>query len=309
MSARQPGPQEGNRAASRKVAAVTKLVPSTAGCRTNGRQCRHELAAQLRPWAHAYARRGWRVFPLARGTKVPALPRRLGGRGYLDASTDPAVILRMWTRFPMANIGIATGKSASIAVLDVDPRHGGEESLAELVTAHGPLSAGPVVSTPTGGRHYYFRWRPGLTCSAGQLGPGLDVRADGGYVVGPPSIRLDGKYEWLTDPRTALSDWPDWLIPARPEPVRQIRDQRAVEAANADRVLAGLVRVVADAPQGTRNQKLFWSACRLAEHAHAGRLHLDLGAAALLDAARQAGLSDTEAHRTIDSAIRRAVAA
>jgi hypothetical protein len=147
-----------------------------------------------------------------------------------------------------------------------------------------------------------------LKCSAGQIGPGLDVRSDGGYVAAPPSTRPDGAYAWVTDARTPLEPWPSWLLPKPRENVRPIRDPQAVEAADADNVLAGLVRVVADAPQGSRNHKLFWSACRLAEHAAAGHLHLDVGAAALLDAATQVGLSGTEAHRTVDSAIRRVAA-
>ncbi len=74
-------------------------------------------------------------------------------------------------------------------------------------------------------------------------------------------------------------------------------------------MLAGLVRTVAEAPKGTRNERLFWAAAKLSEHVVTGRLSLDDRAAALLDAAHTAGLSETEADRTIRSALRRAVAA
>ncbi len=193
-------------------------------------------------------------------------------------------------------------------MLDVDTRTDGHRTLAALITEHGPLPAGPVVATPSGGRHFYFRYQPGLKCSAGQIGPGLDVRNDGGYVAAPPSTRPDGAYAWVSDARTPLAPWPAWLMPKPRENVQPIRDPKAVEAANADRVLAGLVRTVLDAPEGSRNDKLFWAGCRLAEHVAAGRLHLDVGAAALIDAAWQIGLSDTEANRTLDSAIRRVAA-
>jgi hypothetical protein len=106
-------------------------------------------------------------------------------------------------------------------------------------------------------------------------------------------------------PRTALTPWPEWLTPIRPEPRRAIRDEQAVKAANADRVLAGLVRTVAEAPQGKRNSVLFWAAAKLAEKAAAGQLPLDVGAAALLDAAARAGLPEHEANRTLQSALRR----
>ena len=77
---------------------------------------------------------------------------------------------------------------------------------------------------------------------------------------------------------------------------------------DADRALAGLVRTVAEAPKGTRNRRLFWAGCRLAKHASAGRVPLDVGAAELLSAAVGAGLPAAEADRTVRSALRRAVA-
>jgi hypothetical protein len=112
---------------------------------------REALAADLRTWALAYAAHGWPVFPLAPGTKVPALPRRLGGRGCLDATTDAEIVAEMWKKYPLGNVGIATGEAAGLAVLDVDPRHGGELALAALVKLHGPIPAGPVARTPSGG--------------------------------------------------------------------------------------------------------------------------------------------------------------
>jgi hypothetical protein len=271
---------------------------------------RDALARDLRAWALAYARHGWPTFPLAAATKVPALSRRLGGHGCLDATIDTGIVAEMWDRFPLGNIGIGTGEAAGIAVLDVDPRHGGEETLAALVAAHGPVRSGPVARTPSGGRHHFLAWRPGLTCSAGQLGDGVDVRSDGGYVAAAPSVTAAGSYEWLVHPRTPLSPWPDWLVPTRPEPAKPIPSRRltTVGGTDVDRALAGLVRTVAEAPQGTRNERLFWATCRLAEHAAAGWLPLDVGAAALLDAADRAGLPTREADRTMRSALRRAVA-
>jgi hypothetical protein len=270
---------------------------------------REQLTYDLRTCALAYAAHGWPVCPLASGTKVPALPKRLGGRGCLDATTDAEIVAEMWDRYPLGNIGVATGQAAGLAVLDVDPRHGGEEALAALVAAHGPVPAGPVAATPSGGRHHFLRWRDELTCSAGQLGDGLDVRSDGGYVAAAPSVTAAGAYAWQVHPCTPLMPWPDRLMPARPAPMRPVRDQRALDAAAADRVLAGLVRTVAEAPQGTRNERLFWASARLAEHAAEGRVPLDVGAAALLAAAAEAGLPEWEADRTVASALRRVGAA
>ena len=68
-----------------------------------------ERAEHLRNYAHSYADHGWAVFPFSPGQKIPALSKKKGGRGCLDATTNPEVIDRMWQRFPLANIGIATG--------------------------------------------------------------------------------------------------------------------------------------------------------------------------------------------------------
>jgi hypothetical protein len=266
---------------------------------------REQLVSRLRSWALGYARHGWAVFPLSPGTNRPALSSKAGGKGCLDATTDLDVVGRMWDRFPLGNIGIATGAASGLYVVDIDPKNDGDVTFSRLVSANGSLLPdGPVVTTPSGGRHYYYRHRPGLANTAGALGVGIDTRGDGGYVAAPPGLRPDGAYEWAVSPRMSLPELPAWLTPTRPEPVRPVRDEQAVAAADADWVLAGLVRTVLDAPQGTRNHKLFWSACRLGEHAAEGRIALDEGAAALLDAAAHIGLSEVEADRTLRSALR-----
>ena len=268
------------------------------------RQHRDQWSAHLRSWALAYARHGWAVFPLAAGFKIPALSRKQGGRGCLDATTDTNTVNCMWDRFPLANVGLATGETSGIAVLDVDVKSNGIDTLAALIVRHGQLAVGPVAATPSGGRHYLFTWRAGLRCSAGQIGPGLDVRSDGGYIVAAPSVLPGGRYEWLVHPRTALTGWPEWLVPT-PPPARPIHDEQALRAAEPDKVLAGLVRAVAEAPQGKRNSLLFWAGVKLAEKAAAGQLPLDMGAAALLDGAARVGLPEYEANRTLQSALRR----
>ncbi|MFZ6019900.1 MAG: bifunctional DNA primase/polymerase [Chloroflexota bacterium] len=163
-------------------------------------------------YAQIYASRGWHVLPL-RG-KIPIV-----AHGVKAASCDPDQILTWWTVEPNADVGIATGRQSGLVVLDVDPRHGGDESLMELEAKFGKLPPTPEVLTGGGGRHLYFKYPVGVQhvkCSAGQLGPGLDVRADGGYTVAPPSRHQSGKlYEWeaSSDPMTDdPAEMPDWLL-------------------------------------------------------------------------------------------------
>lgn len=133
-----------------------------------------------------YASRGWRVFPLWPGGKVPLIQE-----WQHRATTDEATIRAWWARWPNANVAIATGAGSGLVVLDVDgPK--GEATLARLEAANGALPPTREVKTPRG-RHLYFDHPGGyVPCSAGLVGPGLDVRGDGGYVVAPPSVERGG---------------------------------------------------------------------------------------------------------------------
>jgi Bifunctional DNA primase/polymerase, N-terminal len=84
------------------------------------------------------------------------------------------------------SIAIITGAVSRLVVLDVDMKNGGHESLEQLQQEHGRLPQTVTVKTGGGGRHFYFQ-HPGVSVrpSAGKLGPGLDIRGDGGYVSLP----------------------------------------------------------------------------------------------------------------------------
>src|SRR5690349_14149355 len=129
--------------------------------------------------AERYLEKGFAVFPCRSGGKEP-----LTLRGFKDASKDPAQIARWQKEFPRANIAISTGAISGLVVLDVDPRHGGQESLGELQLRNAPLPETLTSRTGGGGMHLFF-CHPGgvIACSTGRLGPGLDVRGDGGYVI------------------------------------------------------------------------------------------------------------------------------
>jgi len=137
--------------------------------------------------ALAYAENGWQVFPLRPGAKVP-----MGGNGHLDATVDEATIRDWWTRNPDSNIGIACGSVSGITVIDVD----GPQGVASSKQVKGVPST-RMIKTPHG-FHLYFAYNPGFHTGANFL-PGLDVRNDGGYVVGPPSVVDDKAYTVLRD--------------------------------------------------------------------------------------------------------------
>ena len=121
-------------------------------------------------------------------------------RGLLDASQDPKKVKWWWEARPDANIGIATGRG--IVVIDVDPRNGGDGSLADLQRRHGQLPLTLSAHTGGGGRHYFFEGAD-VPSRADALGPGLDVKCCGGYVVAAPSVHVSGRrYRWDSSTRT-----------------------------------------------------------------------------------------------------------
>lgn len=171
-----------------------------------------ESADQMLRAALAYAELGFAVFPCVPRSKTP-----LTEHGFQDASKDPKVIRALWSLHPGANVGIATGAISGIVVLDIDARHGGDETLEALQAQYGKLPEAPTVLTGGGGLHFWLRHPGGyLGNSAGKIGPGFDVRGDGGYVIAPKSIHPSGnRYLWEVSSRIneiPLAEIPQWLL-------------------------------------------------------------------------------------------------
>ena len=115
---------------------------------------------------------------------------------------------------PACNIGVATGRKWNLCVLDIDPRHGGDDSLQRLEGENGPLPETFVVRTGGGGTHHYFTPPIGMEVknSASTIAGGIDTRGNGGYVVGPGSEHeTGGIYEIVSAP-LSLAAPPDWLV-------------------------------------------------------------------------------------------------
>jgi hypothetical protein len=160
-----------------------------------------------------YAHAGRPVFPV-KLDRTPLTPH-----GFKDATTDEAQVRAWWRKHPAASVGLPTGATTNLVVLDEDPRHGGTESLEQLVKEHVPLPEGPIVRTGGGGRHFYFSHPGGTVPSVVGFRPGLDLRADGGYVVVPPSPHTSGTpYAWMVPLESVKPRLPPpWLLEALEE--------------------------------------------------------------------------------------------
>lgn len=136
--------------------------------------------------------------------------------GCTGATRDLAVVAAWWRQWPGANVAVATGLYGGgkhLLVLDNDPRHGGDESLAALEQRHGRLPETTETLSGGSGRHLWLWSAEEVKNSAGQLGPGLDVRGTGGYVLVPPSEHQSGqRYRWEID--HALGEHPTAPAPA-----------------------------------------------------------------------------------------------
>ncbi|MDJ0342091.1 bifunctional DNA primase/polymerase [Streptomyces sp. H10-C2] len=271
--------------------------------------------------ALAAASRQLAVIPLSR-TKLPAVrsPHRgdsppvrcLGecgriGHGVHDATTEPDAIRALFAAAPWAiGYGIACGLPPHHLIgLDLDVKHGldGTATLTATASTHGFTVPDTVtVLTPSGGRHLWFTGPAGTTVpnSVGRAGtapgPGIDVRGSGGYLVGPGSITNAGRY--LLAPHSPA-------LPAARVPDRLLRLLTPPPPSTPHRGTAqhplALVQFVRDSPQGQRNTRLYWAACRAYESGHGDTL-----APALIDAAAGTGLPRQEAAATIASAARHA---
>jgi len=165
------------------------------------------LTAALR-----YAELGYPVFPCAPGKKIPATPK-----GFHNATCDPDTIRAWWAERPTANIGLPT---AGLIVIDLDGAANNWPNDPEKGYDLG--KAGAVGLTANGGKHYVFREPAGKAYrnTAAKLADHVDTRADGGYIVAPPSVLQGGKhYRWaesldLSSPRDELPEPPAWLVDA-----------------------------------------------------------------------------------------------
>jgi len=170
------------------------------------------------------AARSWRVVPLHSpdgrrcdchrdGCPSPAKHPRIND-WVRNASSAHADVERWWQQWPHANVGVATGPESGVVVLDIDPRHGGDQELSRLCDEHELLPPGPACETGGGGQHYYFR-HPGGKVRSRTIAPGIDVKGDGGQVVAPPSVHQSGMpYEWYDEagPDLPLPVIPPWLL-------------------------------------------------------------------------------------------------
>lgn len=298
-----------------------------------------------------YAGYGWHVFPAVLGTKKShKKAERSGGRKW-GMTIDPAEIKRDFKFWNNANIGIVCGAVSGIFVIDVDTKAGhdvdGIASMAALEAEHGEIKTRKVIS-PSGSVHYYFR-HPGFDIknSASEIGPGIDVRGDGGMVLAVPSVvepreatedkpaKAGGVYRW-EDEFAPIADCPQWLLDRilagkEPEPEPSIT-QRALatvqprdgfddiaDEARSRGTGGGYIQAALDgeydkvirAPKGKRNKILNDAGVALGHYVGGGVLDEREAIDTLMSACADSGLladdGRSQCLATIDSGMRKGI--
>lgn len=280
-----------------------------------------------------YARRGWLVAPLhsvqdgrcSCGSLATRSHKSAGkhprtAHGLKEASKDLPTVKHWFGRqFPGANVAVVTGRVSGIWVLDIDIDKGGEETLAGLPVLPPTLE----IRTGTGGRHLYFATGDDeIRTGKDVLGPGLDLRGEGGYVVAPPGRNYAGAYTVLHDrPVATLPDDHPVLERARrskgPPPL-PIPEPRQGPAGPMRERLAGFVRSQTDAlarvTEGNRYDATRDCARTCGGILHYGDMSVDEVRLRILDACAANGMLERkdgtkDAHKAIDWGIQQGLAA
>lgn len=282
--------------------------------------------------ALSYAERGWHVFPAPPGEKKSYKSAEFSGGRKWGATVDPAEVCCDWSRWNAANVGIVTGEKSGFFVVECDTPEGhdvdGIGNMAALLEEHGPLPDTIEALSPTGSWHIYFRWPEcgGIINKQGLVVrdedgrdipvPGIDVRGEGGMVIGVPSIKPGNSapYRWKNPPGPFdLAECPDWLLAL----CREKLSERATPTGNgrfafdigrdhsawANKALTEEVARLLSAPQGTRNEILNKVAFSLGQIIGGGYLDEQDIRQRLHGAAIGIGLEEGEALATIESGV------
>jgi putative DNA primase/helicase len=246
------------------------------------------------------ARRGWPVFPLKPRDKLP-----LTEHGLHDATSDENQIRAWAERWPNANVGVRTEEIVAIDVDDAD-------AFRELLAQHGAEVPRTATVSTGKGFHLLFAAPAGarIRNSAAKLAAGIDVRARGGYVVGPGSVHPSGRaYRWVDDREPA--QLPEWLLELLVErknatnghtPAALASDHLGTTAYGR-RALEEETRAVASAPEGARNDTLNRASFSIGQLVAGGEVAAGEARAALALAGANAGLRSAEIEKTIESGL------
>ena len=166
-----------------------------------------------------------------------------------------------WRAFKEPNAGVVCGRASGVVCLDIDPRHGGMDTIDDLQVEHGRLHDTATVETGSKGLHLYFKAPEQLLRNGTNVGgQGLDFRAEAGFVVSPGSVHASGEtYDWFdgqTPDNVGFAPMPGWLFDlVYKPPIKQVeirQDGQKVKEGGRNVWLAGLAGAIRNKGCGYR---------------------------------------------------------
>ncbi|MFC6158903.1 bifunctional DNA primase/polymerase [Kribbella jiaozuonensis] len=280
----------------------------------------------LLPAALDAAERGWPVFVLGRSKRPvancetcrlatdhdPATCGHLTCHGFYAATTNADRLAAIIAAVPGGQLAIRTGTVSGLVGVDVDPAHGGGHSLSALM-ADQLVPRTLHVHTGSGGLHLYYR-HPGQHIASRPMPnrPGIDIKADGGYLVFPPSIHHRTHRPYVWGQPADLVEMPPALIDAcQPPPaaLTSYAGQNPMPLAaggisHPDALLSSILDTVRHAPKGKRRTTLYGASRGVARMVAAGAIDQAAAVAALTEVGHQAAQTEREIRAAITGGFR-----
>lgn len=235
-----------------------------------------------------YVEHNIKVFPVKRQDKMP-----LCAGGFKSATADIAQLQEWNRKFSNCNIGIPTGDINGLLVVDVDGEEG-FKSLAQLEQQHSKLIAPTVITGK--GKHLYFKMpvNTNIKSSVSKIADHIDIRANGAYVVAPPSLHENGnRYIWEHfDFSQDFPQAPEWLL------------DTILNEENENSRIEELLEEIASAPEGERNNTLISNAGKIKSLAEKQFLSLTDFKDDIIQAGLDCGLPEKEVMQTLQNALK-----
>ncbi len=196
---------------------------------------------------------GYHVFPCGAARKMPCWGKREGGRGFYDATTDPAEIDRLFRHRHAELIAVRAGEASGVSILDVDVKH--DAARAWWIKNESRLPITRAYRTRRGGLHLVFRHAADVRNKEGIPIEGIDVRGEGGYFV----FWFAHGFECLD--HSPPAPWPQWLSdlfwpPPPPKTARSHSAESRFSDEELERVRQRAINAVRDAGEGTRHHRI-----------------------------------------------------
>ena len=253
-----------------------------------------------------YVSHGLKILALAEKDKRP--DGRVCPKGFKDATDDLTKVKSAWKRLPNLNIGIVTGKENGIVVVDIDGDIG-KETWRNLIRQHEYKSKTLKITTCKG-CHLYFKYPSALRVINNRVRfvDGIDIRADGGYIVAAPSVHPSGKKYQVDRPIdfSELEELPNWLLQLilNKDSNDDVKTESSAMLQNVPLDIKNALTAISTTQEGSRHNVLISQSNLIAGKCLQGKLDEEYAKNLILQAALKNGSPEKEILKCINDAFK-----